>query len=103
MWRPRSASISVPSATASVRIDRRTGRKSLFLSAHAGALVGWSIPEATAIHRWRLGDLVARDARTTMHRARRFHRGELRDVRRTTLVGDASDSTGHLAGAYERR
>src|SRR5580698_6478449 len=29
-----------------VRTDRRTGRKSLFLSAHAGAIAGWTIPEA---------------------------------------------------------
>ncbi len=29
-----------------VRIDPRTRRKSLFLSAHAGAIVGWTVPEA---------------------------------------------------------
>ena len=29
------------------------------------------------------------DNRTTMHRARRFDRNEVRDVRRTTLAGDA--------------
>ena len=29
-----------------VRVDTRTGRKSLFLSAHAGAIVGWTVPEA---------------------------------------------------------
>ena len=29
-----------------VRVDPRTGRKSLFLSAHAGAIVGWTVPEA---------------------------------------------------------
>jgi len=57
-----------------VRVDPRTGRKSLFLSAHAGAIVGWSIPEARVFlrdltehatqlrcvyrHVWRVGDLV---------------------------------------------
>jgi alpha-ketoglutarate-dependent 2,4-dichlorophenoxyacetate dioxygenase len=29
------------------------------------------------------------DNRATMHRARRFDRSEVRDVRRTTLAGDA--------------
>ncbi len=88
-----------------VRVDRRTGRKSLFLSAHAGALVGWTIPEARMFlrdltehatqpqfvyrHRWRTGDLVMWDNRTTMHRARRFDRSETRDMRRTTLAGEA--------------
>jgi alpha-ketoglutarate-dependent 2,4-dichlorophenoxyacetate dioxygenase len=86
-----------------VRVDPRTGRKSLFLSAHAGAIVGWSIPEARVFlrdltehatqprfvyrHVWRAGDLVMWDNRTTMHRARRFDRNEIRDVRRTTLAG----------------
>jgi alpha-ketoglutarate-dependent 2,4-dichlorophenoxyacetate dioxygenase len=96
-----------------VRVDARTGRKSLFLSAHAGAIVGWTVPEARMFlrdltehatqpqfvyrHRWRTGDLVVWDNRTTMHRARRFHPGEIRDVRRTTLAGDAMEATGDLA------
>jgi alpha-ketoglutarate-dependent 2,4-dichlorophenoxyacetate dioxygenase len=96
-----------------VRVDARTGRKSLFLSAHAGAIVGWAIPEARMFlrdltehatqpqfvyrHRWRTGDLVVWDNRTTIHRARRFHPGEIRDVRRTTLAGDAREATGDLA------
>jgi alpha-ketoglutarate-dependent 2,4-dichlorophenoxyacetate dioxygenase len=90
-----------------VRFDRRTGRKSLFLSAHAGAIVGWTIPEGRMFlrdltehatqpqfvyrHNWRAGDLVMWDNRTTMHRARRFDRNEIRDMRRTTLGGAAFD------------
>jgi alpha-ketoglutarate-dependent 2,4-dichlorophenoxyacetate dioxygenase len=86
-----------------VRVDAKTGRKSLFLSAHAGAIVGWTIPEARVFlrdliehatqprfvyrHMWRAGDLVMWDNRTTMHRARKFDRNEIRDVRRTTLAG----------------
>ena len=82
-----------------------TGRKSLFLSAHAGAIDGWTVPEARMFlrdltehatqrefvysHAWRPGDLVMWDNRATMHRARRFDRNEVRDVRRTTLAGDA--------------
>jgi alpha-ketoglutarate-dependent 2,4-dichlorophenoxyacetate dioxygenase len=40
-------------------------------------------------HEWRPNDLVMWDNRQTMHRARRFDREEVRDVRRTTLGGDA--------------
>jgi alpha-ketoglutarate-dependent 2,4-dichlorophenoxyacetate dioxygenase len=88
-----------------VRTHPVTGRKSLFLAAHAGAIEGWTIPEARMFlrdlteyatqrefvysHRWRLHDLVVWDNRQTMHRARRFDdRNEVRDVRRTTLAGD---------------
>jgi alpha-ketoglutarate-dependent 2,4-dichlorophenoxyacetate dioxygenase len=89
-----------------VRTHPVTGRKSLFLAAHAGAIEGWTIPEARMFlrdltehatqhefvysHVWRPGDLVMWDNRQTMHRARRFDdRNEIRDMRRTTLAGDA--------------
>ena len=87
-----------------VRTHAVTGRKSLFLSSHAGTVEGWTIPEARMFlrdltefatqerfvysHSWQVGDLVIWDNRTTMHRARRFGRDEVRDVRRTTLAGD---------------
>jgi alpha-ketoglutarate-dependent 2,4-dichlorophenoxyacetate dioxygenase len=87
-----------------VRTHPVTGRKSLFLSSHAGAIEGWTGPEARMFlrdltesatqrefvysHEWRPFDLVMWDNRTTMHRARRFDRNEVRDVRRTTLAGD---------------
>src|SRR5262245_15692219 len=88
-----------------VRADPVTGRKSLFLSAHAGAIEGWTVPEARMFlrdltehatqrefvysHAWQVHDLVMWDNRCTMHRARRFDRDEVRDVRRTTLAGHA--------------
>jgi alpha-ketoglutarate-dependent 2,4-dichlorophenoxyacetate dioxygenase len=87
-----------------VRVHPVTGRRSLFLSSHAGAIEGWTTPEARIFlrdlnehatqrefvysHAWRPFDLVMWDNRTTMHRARRFDRNEVRDVRRTTLAGD---------------
>jgi alpha-ketoglutarate-dependent 2,4-dichlorophenoxyacetate dioxygenase len=39
-------------------------------------------------HAWQPHDLIMWDNRATMHRARRFDRNEVRDVRRTTLAGD---------------
>ena len=88
-----------------VRMHPVTGRKSLFLSAHAGEIEGWTVPEARMFlhdltehvvqpgfvysHPWRPGDLVMWDNRQVMHRARRFDdRNEIRDMRRTTLAGD---------------
>lgn len=89
-----------------VRTHPVTGRKSLFLSSHIGGIVGWPRPEAMALirdlmeeatrrefvyaHEWRQYDLVMWDNRQTMHRARRFDETrEVRDMRRTTVAGDA--------------
>ena len=87
-----------------VRTHPVTGRKSLYLASHAGAIVGWPVPEARGFlrdliehatqrefvytHKWRIGDLVMWDNRQTMHRARPFPVDEPRDMRRTTLAGD---------------
>jgi alpha-ketoglutarate-dependent 2,4-dichlorophenoxyacetate dioxygenase len=89
-----------------VRVHPVTGRKSLFLSSHIGTIVGWPMPEARAFirdliehatqrefvyaHKWRQHDLVIWDNRQTMHRARRFDdTREVRDMRRTTVAGEA--------------
>ncbi len=89
------------------RLVRRhpvTGRISLFLSAHAGAIEGMSIPEARMLlldltefatqerfvysHAWQVNDFVMWDNRSTMHRGRRFDPNEARDIRQTRLGGD---------------
>ena len=86
-----------------VRTHRKTGRKSLYLSSHAGRILGWPVPEAMLLlreltehatqrefvysHRWREGDLVMWDNRQLMHRARRYEDERYpRDLRRTTLT-----------------
>jgi alpha-ketoglutarate-dependent 2,4-dichlorophenoxyacetate dioxygenase len=89
-----------------VRTLPRTGRKSLYIAAHASKIIDWPIPEGRLLlldliehatqpefvyrHSWRVGDLVIYDNRATMHRARPYadtsYRRELRRV--TTLDVD---------------
>ena len=88
-----------------VRTHPGSGRKSLFLSAHIGTIVGWPQPEAMAFIRdliehatqravrlfapWTQHDLVIWDNRATMHRVRRFDDLNIvRDLRRTTTRSD---------------
>ena len=97
-----------------VRTHPVTGRKSLYLSAHAGTIVGWPVPEARALlrelnehatqrefvyrHKWRQYDLVMWDNRQTMHRATRFRDTEVvRDMHRTTVAGDAPTVQGQMS------
>jgi len=88
-----------------VRTHPVTGRRSLYLSSHIGGIVGWRVPEARDFirdltenatrrelvytHRWQPFDLLIWDNRQTMHRVRRFDETVPRDMRRTTVAGDA--------------
>jgi alpha-ketoglutarate-dependent 2,4-dichlorophenoxyacetate dioxygenase len=89
-----------------VRKHAGSGRRSIYLSAHIGAIYGWPRPEAMALirdltehatqrefvyrHAWRLHDLVIWDNRCTMHRARPFDDKQFkRDMRRMTLEDSA--------------
>jgi alpha-ketoglutarate-dependent 2,4-dichlorophenoxyacetate dioxygenase len=88
-----------------VRTHPVSRRKSIFLSAHIGGIVGWPTPEARAFirdlmehatqprfvyaHRWTQHDLVIWDNRATMHRVRRYDDLRIvRDLRRTTTKCD---------------
>jgi alpha-ketoglutarate-dependent 2,4-dichlorophenoxyacetate dioxygenase len=88
-----------------VRRHEGSGRLSLYLSAHAGTIHGWPVPEARAFlrdltehatqrrfvyaHVWRPFDLVMWDNRCTMHRARRYDHTQPRDLHRTTVADRA--------------
>lgn len=88
-----------------VRTHPVTKRKSLYLSSHAGAILGMPMAEARILlrdlnehatqpkfvyaHTWRVGDMVMWDNRQVMHRVRRYDDNQPRDMRRTTVAGAA--------------
>ncbi|MEH2472280.1 alpha-ketoglutarate-dependent 2,4-dichlorophenoxyacetate dioxygenase [Nitrobacteraceae bacterium AZCC 2161] len=88
-----------------VRTHPAHGRKSLYLSSHAGSIVSMTVPEARVllrdlnehatqpkfvyVHKWTVHDLVMWDNRQTMHRVRRYDQSQPRDMRRATVAGDA--------------
>ena len=97
-----------------VRTHPVSGRRSLYLSAHAGAIIGMPIAEARILlkdltehatqpafvyaHKWRPWDTVMWDNRQMMHRARRYDETQPRDMRRTTIAGD-TPTTAQVAAA----
>jgi alpha-ketoglutarate-dependent 2,4-dichlorophenoxyacetate dioxygenase len=89
-----------------VQIHAGSGRKHLYLAAHASHIVDMPIPEGRVMltqliefatqrefvysHKWHIGDLVMWDNRCTMHRATPFdEERHVRDLRRTTVSDGA--------------
>ncbi len=95
-----------PSPQRLVRRHPGSGRKTLYLSAHASHIVGWPIAEGRLLlldlnthatqrqfvygHQWRVGDLVIWDNRCTMHRGRPHDESQPRDLRRATTLDTSS-------------
>jgi alpha-ketoglutarate-dependent 2,4-dichlorophenoxyacetate dioxygenase len=83
-----------------VRVHPGSKRKTLYLAAHASAILGWPLHDGRLLlreliehatrrdfvyrHEWLEGDLVIWDNRCTMHRGRAFDEREVRDLRRVT-------------------
>jgi alpha-ketoglutarate-dependent 2,4-dichlorophenoxyacetate dioxygenase len=100
-WSKEELEKMAPVPQVLVRTHPGSGRKSLFLSSHAGRIQGMPEPEARMLlldltefatqpqfvhtHTWRVGDLVMWDNRCTMHRAREYDETEVRDLHRTTV------------------
>jgi alpha-ketoglutarate-dependent 2,4-dichlorophenoxyacetate dioxygenase len=95
-----------PSRQRLVRRHPVSGRKSLYLSAHASHITGWPVADGRLLlldlnthathsrfvysHTWRVGDLVIWDNRWTMHRGRPHDENQPRDLRRATTLDSGS-------------
>lgn len=100
-WSAEELKKMTPVPQVLVRTHPGSGRKSLYLSSHAGKIRGMPDPEARMLlmdlmefatqpefvhtHSWTVGDLVMWDNRCMMHRAREYDENEVRDLHRTTV------------------
>jgi alpha-ketoglutarate-dependent 2,4-dichlorophenoxyacetate dioxygenase len=91
-----------PSQQRLVRRHPGSGRKTLYLSAHAERIIGWPVAEGRLLlhdlnthatqrdfvysHKWAKGDIVIWDNRCTMHRGRPHDESQPRDLRRATTL-----------------
>jgi alpha-ketoglutarate-dependent 2,4-dichlorophenoxyacetate dioxygenase len=89
-----------------VRVHPGSGRKALYIGAHARRVIGMALPAGRILlrdllehatqpefvyrHAWRVGDLVLWDNRAVMHRGCRYDLSQVRDMRRTTVLDPAS-------------
>ncbi|MBU4611596.1 TauD/TfdA family dioxygenase [Achromobacter sp. GG226] len=85
-----------------VRTHDDSGRRHLFIGAHASRIDGMSLPEGRLLlsdllehatqpqfvyeHTWEPGDLVIWDNRCTLHRGRRYDFSQRRELRRSTTL-----------------
>jgi alpha-ketoglutarate-dependent 2,4-dichlorophenoxyacetate dioxygenase len=81
-----------------------SGAAYLYIGAHAHKIHGMTVPEARMLlmdlleqatqpeyvhqHKWRVGDLVLWDNRTTLHRGRAFDLAERRELKRVSTLDD---------------
>nr|AHN65070.1 2,4-D-alpha ketoglutarate dioxygenase [Cupriavidus campinensis] len=88
-----------------VRTHAGSGRRFLFIGAHAGHIEGRPVAEGRMLlaellehatqrqfvyrHRWQVGDLVMWDNRCVLHRGRRYDISARRELRRATTLDDA--------------
>jgi alpha-ketoglutarate-dependent 2,4-dichlorophenoxyacetate dioxygenase len=99
---PEEIAGAIPPATwPLIRSHAGSGRKLLYIGAHATHVVGLSLPEGKMLlsdllehatqrqfvyrHEWRPGDLVMWDNRAVLHRGRRYDLSQGRDMRRSTV------------------
>jgi len=91
-----------PSRQRLVRRHPGSQRKTLYLSAHASHIVGWTVAEGRLLlydlnthatqpqfvysHKWQVGDLMIWDNRCTMHRGRPHDDSYPRDLRRAITL-----------------
>ena len=89
-----------------IRTHVGSGRKLIYIGAHASHVIGLSLPEGRVLlrdllehatqrefvyrHSWRVGDVVMWDNRAVLHRGCRYDLSFPRDVRRTTTEDLAS-------------
>lgn len=104
-WDEEERQKNAPVPQRLVRRHPASGRLSLYLASHAGAIHGWPMPEARVYlrdliehatqrqfvysHVWKQWDLVMWDNRVMMHRARRYDHKAVRDLHRTTVSDSA--------------
>jgi alpha-ketoglutarate-dependent 2,4-dichlorophenoxyacetate dioxygenase len=89
-----------------VRVHSGSQRKVIYVGAHARRVMGMALPAGRILlrdlqehatqpefvyrHAWQPGDLVLWDNRSVLHRGCRYDLGQIRDMRRTTVLDLAS-------------